>query len=124
MEAAQAERDASNKAICDFIRETEPYKRSRAAAYFQRHRVEWAIEEARSMETDVSQQAKKAGSNTKGNTKESKKRRLDDQEEKEMVPMSQSKRAKARLGGEDAASGATKDIPQTRSFRRSTTSSK
>ena len=117
LEAGQAERDASNKAIRDFIRETEPYKRARAAAYYQRHRVEWVIEQARSMETEMSQQRNKAESNTKGNTKESKKRRRN--EEKDISLESQSKRAKGRVGSENAASGATRDRPHTQSVRRS-----
>jgi len=66
----------------------------------------WVIEEARSMETGMSQQRKKAENNTKGNTKESKKRRRDVEEEISLE--SQSKRAKGRIGSENAASGATK----------------
>ena len=84
---------------------------------YQRHRVEWVIEEARSMETDMSQQRKKAESNTKGNTRESKKRRRD--EEEEISLESQSKRAKGRAGSENVASGATRDRPYTQSVRRS-----
>ena len=115
LEAAQAERDASNKTIRDFIRETKPYKRAQAAAYYQRHRVEWVIKEARLMETEMSQQRKTADSNTKDNTKESKKRRRD---EEEISPESQPKRVKGRVSS-DNASGATRDRPHTRSIRRS-----
>ncbi|KAF2241358.1 hypothetical protein BU26DRAFT_440732, partial [Trematosphaeria pertusa] len=118
LEVAQAERDASNKTIRDFIRETKPYKCAQAAAFYQRHRVEWVIREARLMEAKMSQQRKMAKSNTKDdNTKESKKRRRDDEEE--ISPESQSKRAKGRVGSENAASGATRDRPHTRSVRRS-----
>ena len=121
LEAAQAERDASNKTIRDFIRDTKPYKRAQAAAYYQRHRVEWVIREARLMETEMSQQRRTAESNSKDDsTRESRKRRRDDEEEKEIPPESQSKRAKGRVGSEkNAASGATRDRPYTRSFRRS-----
>ncbi|KAI0975068.1 hypothetical protein F4678DRAFT_458185 [Xylaria arbuscula] len=112
LEAAQAERDASNKAIRDFIREAKPYERALAAVFYQRHRVEWVIREARLMETEISQQRKTAKSKTKDdNAKESKKRRRDDEEE--IPPESQLKRAKGRVGSEDAASGATRDGPYT-----------
>lgn len=118
LEAAQAERDASNKRIRDFIRETNPYRRAQAAAYYQRHRVEWIIKEARLMETEMSQQRKTAKNNTKDdNTKASKKRRRDD--EQEVSPESQSKRVKGRVGSENAVSGATRNRPHTRSVRRS-----
>ena len=113
----EAALDASNKTIRDFIRDTEPYHRAQAAAYYQRHRVEWVVKEAHVMETEMSQQRKTAKSNTKANTNESKKRRQD--EEEEISPESQSKRAKGRVGNENAALGAARDRPRTRSIRRS-----
>lgn len=121
LKAIQAERDASNSTIRDFIRDTKPYKRAQAAAYYQRHRVEWVVREARLMETEMSQQGRTAESNSKDDsTRESRKRRRDDEEEKEIPPESQSKRAKGRVGSEkNAAPGATRDRSHTRSLRRS-----
>ncbi|RMD41530.1 hypothetical protein DV735_g3627, partial [Chaetothyriales sp. CBS 134920] len=122
LEATQAELDASNNnPIHDFVRETKPHKREQAAAFYQMHRVEWVIREARLMEAEMSQQRGTAKRKTKDNrTRESRKRRRDDEEE--VVPPeshSQSKRARGGVGSEDAASGATSDRPHTRSLRRS-----
>lgn len=108
LETAQAARDASNKIIYDFIGETKPYTHAQTAACYQRHRVDWAIKEARLMETEMSQQSKMTKNNTKIDTNESKKRRRDDDE---ISPKSQPKRIKR---GENAVSGATPDKLHTR----------
>lgn len=47
LEAARADLDATNKTIDDFIRETASYRRAETAAYYQKLRVKWAVEEAR-----------------------------------------------------------------------------
>lgn len=98
----------------DFLRATKPYKRAVAAVYYQKHRVDWVIKEARAMETEISQKRATA----KSNTKEDKRKRRRDDEEDKMPPESQSKRAKGQVKVEDSASGTT-DRPQTRSLRRS-----
>lgn len=95
LKAAQADRDASNKTISDFVKETKRYKRAHSAAYYQRHRVEWAVKEARLLKTEMSQESKMAKNNTKLDTNESKKRRCDDDED-DIPPESQTKRIKRR----------------------------
>jgi hypothetical protein len=72
------------------------------------------------MEMDMFQQRRTAESNTsEDSTRQNRKRRLADEEEKKMTPVSQSKRAKGLVGRENVASGATRDRPHARSFRRS-----
>ena len=46
--------NASQRSIKDFIQETEPYTRAHGAAFYQGHRVEWVIKEARLMESEMS----------------------------------------------------------------------
>ena len=109
LEAAQAARDASNKTIYEFIRETKPYTLVQTAAYYQRHRVDWVIKEARLIETEMFQESKMTKNNTKVATNQSKKRRRDDDE----IPLnSQRKRTKR---GENTISGATPNQLHTRS---------
>ncbi|TQV93076.1 hypothetical protein V2A60_003612 [Cordyceps javanica] len=124
LEATQAELDASNNSsIHDFVRETKPHEREQAAAFYQMHRVEWVIREARLMEAEMSRQRGTAKRNTKGDSaRESKKKRRRDDEEELVPPASQSQSKRSRRGGvgsENAASGATRDGPHTRSLRRS-----
>lgn len=114
LEAAQAARDVSNKTIYEFIRETKPYTHVQTAAYYQRHRVDWVVKEARLIETKIFQQRKMTKNNTKVATNQSKKRRRDDDE---IPPKSQRKRTKR---GENAISGATPDKLHTRRSTRHT----
>ncbi|KAL7926516.1 hypothetical protein ACQKWADRAFT_142096 [Trichoderma austrokoningii] len=88
--AAQADRGASQKSIDNFIRETGAYTRARRAAFYQRHRVEWAIKEARLMESERSLQR---------DTAKSKKRKQRDEAPSE----SQAKRTTQRAGSENAS---------------------
>ena len=118
LEAAQADRDASSKTICDFIRETEAYTRAQTAAYYQRHRVEWVIKEARLMETEISQRRKTANSLTKGDANESKKRRRGDDDDDEILPEPESKRTKREDSHENATLGATPDKSHARRITR------
>ncbi|KAL9025911.1 MAG: hypothetical protein Q9196_005345, partial [Gyalolechia fulgens] len=108
LEAARADLDATNKIINDFIRDTALYRHAETAAYYQRLRVKWAVEEARLMETELSQNRRTAKSNTKFDTKENKKRRRGDDE---IPPEPCSKRTRRREGDQNAVSDAT---PQTR----------
>ncbi|KAI8955285.1 hypothetical protein F4801DRAFT_574870 [Xylaria longipes] len=78
LEATRAALDAANKMIDDFAQETARYRGVHAAVFYQRHRVQWAVKEARLMETEISQQRKAAKSNTKAYTNENKKRRCGD----------------------------------------------
>ncbi len=95
LEAARAALEATNKTIDDFIRETVPYTHARKATYYQRHRVEWVVKEARLMETEMSQQSKPMKSNIKVDTKENKKRQRGDDEE--IPPESRSKRGNKKM---------------------------
>ncbi|MCJ1424192.1 hypothetical protein MMC29_002079 [Sticta canariensis] len=111
LEAAWAALDAANKTVDDFAQETAPYRSAQAAVYYQRHRVQWAVKEARLMETEMSQQSKAAKSNTKVHTNENKKRRRgddddNDHEEKDIPPKPQSKRTRRGDGGKSAVSDA------------------
>ncbi|KAL8725457.1 MAG: hypothetical protein Q9166_007351 [cf. Caloplaca sp. 2 TL-2023] len=116
LDAARAALDATNKTINDFIRETAPYRYAQTDAYYQRHRVEWVIKEARLMETEMSQQSKTAKSNTKVDIKENKKRRRGDDEE--ITPEPRSKRAKRGDGGKSAVSDTTPGKPGARRSKR------
>lgn len=84
--AARADRDASQKSIDNFLRETEAYTRARRDALYQRHRVEWVIKEARLMEAEMSLQR---------NLAKSRKRKQRDEEPPEPQP----KRTRQRGGG-------------------------
>ena len=99
---ARAERDASQKSIDDFIQETKGYTRARRAAFYQRHRVEWVIKEARLLETEMCSTVK---------TKKRKQR--DDEEPSEP----QSKRSTRRDGRGSASAVAVPGMPH---LRRST----
>ncbi|KAL8750778.1 MAG: hypothetical protein Q9199_006849 [Rusavskia elegans] len=112
LEAAEADLNATNKTIDDFIQETALYRRAETAAYFQKLRVKWAVEEARLMEIEMSQQRRTAKSNTKVDTKENKKRRRDDNAE--IPPEPRPKRAKPGDKGKSAVSNTTPDKPQAR----------
>lgn len=105
LEAARAELDATGKMIDDFIQETKRYRQARTAAYYQRHRVEWAVEEGRLMETEMSQQRKAAKNSTKPDREDKKRRRRsDDGEEEEDIPKPRSKRTRHGGGAKDAVS--------------------
>ena len=106
LEAAQADWDACQKTICDFIRETELYTHAQTAAYYQRHRVEWVIKEALLMETEMSQQSKMGKSKKRGRD--------------EILPESRSKRTKQGDGDGNAASSPTSGKPHTRRSTRHT----
>ena len=106
LEAAQADRDASQKTICDFIRETELYTYAQTAAYYQRHRVEWVIKEARFMETEMSQQSKMGKSRKRGRD--------------EILPESRLKRTKQGDGDQNADPSPTPGKPHTRRSTRLT----
>lgn len=106
--AARADRDASQKSIDDFIRGTEAYTRARRAAFYQRHRVEWVIKEARLMETEMSLQS---------NLAKSKKRKQHFEE----PPESQPKRTRRRDGDRSATSAATPNKPRLRRSTRQST---
>lgn len=109
LEAARADVDATNKMIDDLIRETASYRHAETAAYYQRLRVKWAVEEAHLMETEMFQNRRTAKSNTKVETKENKKRRRDDDE---MTPEPRSKRFRRREGGQNTVSDTTSGKPQ------------
>lgn len=91
LEAAQAARKASNKAISEFIRETKRFTRAQTAAYYQRHRVDWVVKEARLMEAEMIQQSEMTKIAT---NQSSKKRRRDDGDEIPITPQSRLKRTK------------------------------
>ncbi len=91
--AAQADREASQKLIDDFIRVTETYTRVRRDAVFQRYRVEWAVKEARLMQTEMVFQR---------NLANSRKRKQLDEEPPE--PQPQPKRTRQGGGSEKASS--------------------
>lgn len=54
LKAAEADLDAINKTIDDFIQETAQHRHAETAAYFQKLRVKWAVDEARLMEIEMS----------------------------------------------------------------------
>ncbi|MCJ1448635.1 MAG: hypothetical protein MMC23_009152 [Stictis urceolatum] len=91
LQVAQADRDASNKTIRDFVRETRQYTSAQKAAHYQRHRVEWVIKEARSMETQI-ERRKMESRDIEIDTKNTKKRRRCGDE---APSQSQSKRTKS-----------------------------
>ena len=101
---ARANRNASQKLFDDFVRETEPYRQARKAAFYQRHRVAWVIEEARVVEAEMSLQSSSA---------KSKKRKLRGEDTSESPP----KRIKRGDGGRSATSVAPTGKPH---LRRST----
>ena len=106
---ARADRDASQKSIDDFIQETEAYTRAHRAAFYQRHRVEWVIKEARLPETEMSLHC---------STVKTKKRKQRDEEEPSEP---QSKRTTRRDGRGNASAVALPGMPHPRrSTRRST----
>ncbi|KAI4183685.1 MAG: hypothetical protein LQ346_006262 [Caloplaca aetnensis] len=79
LEATRADLNATKKMIDDFIRDTASYRLAETAAYYQRLRVEWAVEEARLMEIEMSQSRRMAKSDITVDTTEKKKRRRDDE---------------------------------------------
>ncbi|KAL8906415.1 MAG: hypothetical protein Q9207_002039 [Kuettlingeria erythrocarpa] len=81
LEATRADLNATNKMIDDFIRDTASYRLAETAAYYQRLRVKWAVEEARLMEIEMSQSRSMAKSDITADTTEKKKRRCDNEEE-------------------------------------------
>ncbi|KAL8858965.1 MAG: hypothetical protein Q9178_004446 [Gyalolechia marmorata] len=106
--AARADRDASQKSIDDFIRETRAYMQAGRDVFYQKHRVEWVIKEARLMENEMSPQS---------NWAKAKKRKQRDEEPPEPQP----KRTKRRVSDKNANSVATPATPHPRrNARRST----
>ncbi len=106
--AARADRDASQKSIDDFIRETRAYMQKRRDVFYQKHRVDWVIKEARLVENDMSPQS---------NGPKIKKRKQRDEEPPEPQPKS----TKRRAGDRNASSVATPAMPHPRrNARRST----
>ncbi|KAL8914312.1 MAG: hypothetical protein Q9171_001032 [Xanthocarpia ochracea] len=89
--AARADRDASQKSIDDFIRETRAYMQAGRDVFYQKHRVEWVIKEARLMENEMFPQS---------NWTTIKKRKQRDEEPPEPQPKS----TKRRVGGRNANS--------------------
>ena len=57
LDAAWATLEATQKAIENFVRETSSYRRAQTATYYQRHRVNWVVEQARLMEPEISQES-------------------------------------------------------------------
>ena len=105
---ARVNRDASQKSIDDFIRETKAYMQAGRDVFYQKHRVEWVIKEARLMENEISPQS---------NWAKVKKRKQRDEEPLEPQPKS----TKRRVGGRNANSVATPATPHPRrNARRST----
>lgn len=100
---ARADRDASQKSIHDFIQETEAYTRAHGAAFYQRHRVEWVIKEARLLETEMCSTAK------------TKKRKQRDEEEPSEP---QSKRTTRRDGRGNTSAVAAPGMPHPRRATR------
>ncbi|KAL8927684.1 MAG: hypothetical protein Q9172_001244 [Xanthocarpia lactea] len=99
--AARADRDASQKSIDDFIRETRAYMQARRDVFYQKHRVEWVIKEARLMENEMS---------SLSNWAKVKKRKQRDEE----APEPQPKSSKRRVGGRNANSVTTPATPHPR----------
>ncbi|KAL8709012.1 MAG: hypothetical protein Q9220_006221 [cf. Caloplaca sp. 1 TL-2023] len=98
---ARADRDACQQLIDDFIQETETYTQVHKAAFYQRHRVEWVVKEARIMEN---------GSSLHRNTGNSKKRK----ERHEELSEPPSKRISKRVNGDNAHPVTASNISQTR----------
>jgi hypothetical protein len=111
LEAAEAELDATKKALDDFVVDTMEYRQDETRVIYQKLRVKWAVKEARLMETEMSQRRKAAKGDTKINTKASKKRRRGDDEENPPAP--RSKKAKRGDGGKSAVSDKPPGQPQT-----------
>ena len=104
---------AINRTIYDFIRETKTHTNAQRAVYYQRHRVEWVVKEARLMESEMYQQSKIAKSNADVDTHENKKRQHENDENDEIPPESHSKRTKPEDGSNSAASDTTPRKPHT-----------
>ena len=104
---------ATNKMIDNYVRETEPYIHAQTAAYYQRHRVEWVVKEARLMETEKFKERNTAKSNTNVN----KRRRCDD-DDKEIALGSRPKSAKREDGHKSAVFGTRPSKPQARRSNR------
>lgn len=92
--AARADLDASQKSIDSFIRETRAYRQVCRGAFYQRHRVDWVLKEARLMETEMALQS---------NSAKSKKRKQRDEEPLEAQPKSAKRSDGVRIASPGAA---------------------
>ena len=110
--AARADRDASQKSIGDFIQETEAYTQAHRAALYQRHRVDWVIEEARLMETEMSQHCSTA--------KTKKRKQRDEEEPSEPQPKRTTRRDGSANANADAVPGMSHRRRSTRLSARRT----
>ncbi|MCJ1464926.1 hypothetical protein MMC07_003541 [Pseudocyphellaria aurata] len=120
LEAVEDDLDVTNRAVADYIRDTTQYERAGTAAYFQKLRVKWAVEEARLMETEMSHQRRTAKSNTTVGPNENKKRRRGD--DIGIPPEPRPKSTKRGGGDKSALSEPTPGKPQLRRSGRSTRS--
>ncbi|PMB73540.1 hypothetical protein BM221_000963 [Beauveria bassiana] len=73
--ATKADQDANETAIHNFVQQTKRYKETRAAVFYQRHRVKWAVREARLLESEIAKQAKAAERSRLEKRSETRKRR-------------------------------------------------
>ncbi|KAM3488338.1 hypothetical protein MY3957_008367 [Beauveria namnaoensis] len=73
--ATKADQDANETAIHNFLQQTKRYKETRAAVFYQRHRVKWAVREARLLESEIAKQAKAAERSRLEKRSETRKRR-------------------------------------------------
>lgn len=100
LEAARANLDATDKTLDNFIRETKPYLNAQTAVYYQRHRVEWVIKVASSMDIEMSQQRKRGKNKVNVDTGENKRRQCG----KDTTPGTRSKRVRRGSDVENIAS--------------------
>ncbi|KAM3514872.1 hypothetical protein MY11210_001477 [Beauveria gryllotalpidicola] len=114
--ATKADQDVSETAIRNFIQQTERYKRARAAVYYQRHRVKWAVREARLLESEIAKEAKAAERCRLEKRSETRKRRR--QENDQVNPESQLKKPKRGATGE-GLTPSPRDVPSAKATRRS-----
>ncbi|KAM3563291.1 hypothetical protein MY1884_001336 [Beauveria asiatica] len=114
--ATKAEQDANETAIHDFIQQTKLYKETRAAVYYQRHRVKWAVREARLLESEIAKQAKAAERSRLEKRSETRNRR--DEENDQVNSNSQLKKPKRGSRGEGLTPSPT-DVASATAPRRS-----
>jgi hypothetical protein len=100
----EADLETTNKEIDDFIRDTERYRTAESAVYFQKLRVKWAVEEARLMNTEISEQRQTAKGNMNIDIKGKKKRRGGDNTE---ITLEQQEVQAEQVG----RNGTTQDVP-------------
>ncbi|KAM3437551.1 hypothetical protein MY4824_003724 [Beauveria thailandica] len=114
--ATKADQDANETAIHDFVKQTERYKEARAAAYYQRHRVKWAVREARLLESERAKQAKAAERSRL--EKRSETRKMQHQENDQVNLNSQLKKPKRGATGE-GVTPSSRDVASATASRRS-----